>query len=200
MNRRQTVKLLLAGAVGWAAGLFPRRSYGQTNLLIPTAYLVPKYIAPMKAPSKGVLAGKNERGERFTVAGRVLDKDRPLKNASIYAFHADADGFYTRDGRNSDENARLFATFRTDGRGRYQFETISPGAYGSLSAHVHFVIRADGYKPRLFDLWLGDDPVLAANRLTGRNLPSADFIRPVTRDKAGMWHAQHDIPMIRDDA
>jgi hypothetical protein len=61
---------------------------------------------------------------------------------------------------------------------------------------VHQVVTAQGYKPRLFDLWLGDDPILLRNRATGRNMPPEIFIRPVTRDAAGVWHATHDIEML----
>jgi protocatechuate 3,4-dioxygenase beta subunit len=171
-------------------------SQTQTPLLIPAPYLAPKYVAPVDAPSAIVIAGTNERGDRFVVTGQALDNGRPVAGVSIYAFHADADGLYTRDGRNSDENARLFGMLRTDANGRYRYETIRPSGYGNQSAHVHQVVTAQGYKPRLFDLWLGDDPILLRNRATGRNMPPEIFIRPVTRDAAGVWHATHDIEML----
>jgi protocatechuate 3,4-dioxygenase beta subunit len=158
--------------------------------------LAPKYVAPVDAPSAIVIAGTNERGDRFVVTGQALDNGRPVAGVSIYAFHADADGLYTRDGRNSDQNARLFGMLRTDANGRYRYETIRPSGYGNQSAHVHQVVTAQGYKPRLFDLWLGDDPILLRNRATGRNMPPEIFIRPVTRDAAGVWHATHDIEML----
>lgn len=198
MKRRDLLQLVVAGAAGSLTHAVPRRAHGQENDLIPPPYLAAKYIAPATAASAIVIAGTAERGDRFVVIGRALDNGRPVANASIYAFHADAGGFYTRDGLNSDENARLFGTLRTDAAGRYRYETIRPGGYSDLSAHVHHVVRADGYKPRLFDLWLGDDPVLARNRLTGRNMPPEIFIRAVTRDAAGVWHATHDIDMLRE--
>jgi protocatechuate 3,4-dioxygenase beta subunit len=71
------------------------------------------------------------------VTGRALDNGRPVAGVSIYVFHADADGLYSRDGRNSDENARLFGALRTDAEGRYRYETIRPSGYGDLSSHVH---------------------------------------------------------------
>lgn len=84
----------------------------QDTELIPKIYLAPKYVAPRDAPSNTTVAGRDERGDRLIVTGRALDQGRPVAGVSIYAFHADADGLYTRDGRNSDENARLFATLR----------------------------------------------------------------------------------------
>jgi protocatechuate 3,4-dioxygenase beta subunit len=175
-------------------------AFSQTSQLIPDSYLAPKYVAPVDAPSSIVIAGTNERGDRFVVTGQAMDKGRPVAGVSIYAFHADADGLYSRDGRNSDENARLFGTLRTDANGRYRYQTIRPSGYGRLSAHVHHVVTAPGYKPRLFDLWLGDDPILLKNQAEGRTdlLPPAMFIRPITRDTAGVWHATHDIEMLRE--
>jgi protocatechuate 3,4-dioxygenase beta subunit len=173
-------------------------AFAQTKLLIPAPYLAPKYVASPDAPSSIVIADPNERGDRLVVTGRALDNGRPVAGVSIYAFHADADGLYSRDGRNSDENARLFGALRTDADGRYRYETIRPKGYGDLSSHVHHVINAPGYKPRLFDLWLGDDPILRRNRTTGRNLPPQEFIRQVTRDSNGVWHVTHDIEMLRE--
>lgn len=199
MNRRQACQLVAAAASGSFAALLPRPAHSQDQpiVLITPPYLAPKYVAPLNAPSNIVMS-QDERGERFVVSGRALDKGRPVANASIYVFHADADGFYTRDGLNSDENARIFGTLRTDAGGRYRYETIRPRGYGDLSAHVHHVVRAEGYKPRLFDLWLEDDPVLVRNRLTGRNMPPDIFIRPVTRDASGVWRATHDIEMLAE--
>ena len=197
MDRRQACQLFAAAATGSLAGLLPRPVYSQDQpvVLITAPYLAAKYLAPQESPSSLVMS-RDERGERFVVTGRALDNDRPVANASIYVFHADADGFYTTDGLNSDENARLFGTLRTDAGGRYRYDTIRPRGYSDLSAHVHQVVRADGYKPRLFDLWLEDDPVLMRNRLTGRNMPPQIFIRPVWRDVTGVWRATHDIEML----
>jgi len=197
MNRRQTLKAVGAGAAGLLLGLYPNRAKSQGIVLIPEPFLARKYIAPLDAPSTGRVAEVSEPGDRFVIVGQALDGGRPVGNVSIYAFHADADGFYTRDGLNSDQNARMFSVFRTDADGRYRYETIRPSGYNDLSAHVHHVINADGYKPRLHDLWLADDPILERNRARGRNVPPEIFIRAVTRDADGTWHATHNIEMLR---
>src|SRR5687767_4958307 len=42
---------------------------------------------------------------------------------------------------------------RSDESGNYRYETIRPGYYGSDNpSHVHYVVNAPGYKPRLMDL------------------------------------------------
>ena len=173
-------------------------------MLIPAPYLAPKYVAPPDAPSSIVMAGKDEPGERFIVTGRVLDGSTPVAGASIYVLHADADGLYTRDGSNSDQNARLHGAMRSDANGRDRFETIRPKGYGGLPAHVHYVVTASGYKPRMFDLWLADDPILVERRKAGlpevwvEVNPGQVVVRPVTRDALGVWHATRDLEMLRE--
>ena len=175
-------------------------AWPQNPELIPPAYLAAKYVAPSNAPSSTVIAGRDERGDRLIVTGRALDRGRPVAGVSIYAFHADSDGLYTRDGRNSDENARLFAALRTDAEGRYRYETIRPRGYDGLAAHVHHVVTARGYEPRLCDLWLGDEPYFDRRRTAGLPLSEgvAMFVRMPTRDAGGIWHVAHDLEMLPD--
>ena len=171
--------------------------------LIPSEYVKEKYVAPDNAPSSIVVAGTEEPGERFVVTGRVLDGNKPLAGISIYVFHTDADGRYARDGVNNDDNARLHGAMRSDAEGRYRFETIRPKGYDKEPAHVHYVVIAPGYKPRMFDLWLADDPILVQRRKDGlpelwfESAPGRVAVRPVTRDAKGTWHATRDLEMLR---
>jgi protocatechuate 3,4-dioxygenase beta subunit len=169
--------------------------------LIPAPYLSPKYVAAADAPSSIVVAGREEPGDRFVVTGRVMDGATPLAGVSIYVFQADADGLYTKDGNNSDQNARLHGAMRSDKDGRYRFESIRPRGYNDAPAHVHYVVTAPGYKPRMFDLWLADDPLIEKRRKAGVPVPGAPGqveVRPVTRDASGVWHATRDLAMLRD--
>jgi protocatechuate 3,4-dioxygenase beta subunit len=171
--------------------------------LIPSEYVTKKYVAPDNAPSSIVVAGPEEPGERFVVTGRVLDGKKPLAGISIYVFHTDAMGLYARDGVNNDENARLHGAMRSDAKGRYRFETIRPKGYDGEPAHVHYVVIAPGYKPRMFDLWLADDPILVQRRNDGlptlwfESAPGRIAVRPVTRESNGTWHATRDLEMLR---
>ena len=175
--------------------------------LIPAPYLSPKYVAPQNAPSSIVVAGKKEPGERLIVTGQVTDGTKPLAGVSIYVFHTDADGLYTKNGGNSDETARLHGVMRSDANGRYRYETIRPGGYPGFPpnpAHVHYVVRAPGYKFMMFELWFEDDPALAERRKVGKPdvpaiyPPNAVAIRPVTRDAGGVWHSTRDLEMARE--
>jgi protocatechuate 3,4-dioxygenase beta subunit len=161
-------------------------------------YLSSKYMAPQDAPSTIVVAGKEESGDRLIVTGQATVGGKPAAGVSIYAFHADADGLYTKDGRNSDENARLHGAMRTDAEGRYRYETIRPRGYDNLPAHLHHVVNAPGYSTRMRTFWFVDDPLVVQQCKVG--VPSLpEFCRPagrVSRDSDGVWHVTYDLEML----
>lgn len=163
-------------------------------------------------PARIVIAGADEPGARLVVTGRVVDGTKPIAGASIYIWHTDAKGFYA-PGRNAgagDLNPRLHGALRTDADGRYQYETVRPGSYLNIAAHVHHVIAAPGYKTRLFEVEFRDDPILVERREAGepelpqsiRNSrcfkaqPDIVSIRPVRRDAAGVSHVVADIDVV----
>src|SRR5688572_2122408 len=148
---------------------------------VPPVFLTPKFVAPHDAASNIVLAGKEEPGERMIVTGQATAGGKPLAGVSIYAFHADADGRYTKDGSNSDENARLHGAMRTDANGRYRYETIRPRGYGNAPAHLHHVVSAPGYKTRLRDFWFADDPLAIEQCKPGDTSGYCAFVGTVTR-------------------
>jgi protocatechuate 3,4-dioxygenase beta subunit len=169
----------------------------QAQDFIPAVYLSAKYVAPQDAPSSIVVAGKEEPGERMIVTGQATARGKSLAGVSVYVFHADAAGLYTRDGGNSDENARLHGALRTDADGRYRYETIRPSGYGNNPAHLHHVVSAPGYQTRLRDYWFADDPLTV--KQCKADLPRqpgyCGLVGPVTRDASGVWHATHDFEM-----
>ncbi len=179
-----------------------------------TPYLAPQYTAPPDAPSTVIIAGPDEPGERLVVTGRTLEGTTPVAGVSIFAFQTDARGRYAPglpNGGQAELNPRLHGALRTDGQGRYRYETIRPGFYGG-PRHIHHVVVAPGYTPRLVDLRFQDDPMLVARRQAGYPEVEADALKlpacqvqpdcvvvsPVTRDAGGVWHATRDIQMIRE--
>ena len=163
---------------------------------LPPVFLSPRFVAPVNAPSSIVIAGKEEPGERLIVTGRVTAAGKPLAGVSIYAFHADAEGRYTKDGSNSDENARLHGALRTDAGGRYRYETIRPRGYGNNPAHLHHVVSAPGYTTRLRDFWFADDPLTAQQCKPGDTSSYCGLVGPVTRDADLVWHVSHNFEMV----
>ena len=187
----------------------------QTTGFTLVQYNAPQYTAPRDAPSTVVIAGRNEPGERLIVTGRTLDGTKSVAGVSLYVFHTDARGLYATDGtdvREAEFHPRLHAALRTDRQGRYQFETIRPGSYGTPpgAAHVHYVVKAPGYEPLLLALQFDDDPIVIALRKAGKFLLDSDAFKngpcksrpdcvltqPVTRDAQGVSHVIRDVQMV----
>ena len=194
--------LILSAALQHAASQAPE--------LITPEYLAEQYTAAPNAPSSVVIAGKDEPGERLVVTGRTVDGTKPVAGVSIYVFHTDIEGLYARDVNSSyaELHPRLQGAIRTDEQGRYRYETIRPAGYNNGTAHVHYVVKAGGYKPRLIALEFEDDPIHVSRRKAGqpevpndgpvcRSVPDCVVISPVMRDTEGVWHAARDIQMIR---
>src|SRR5882762_3346279 len=79
------------------------------EFIIPE-FLAPQYTAPEDAPSRVVIADKDEPGERLVVTGRTLDGEKPVAGVSLSVFHTDAKGRYatdTDDNRVGEYNPRL---------------------------------------------------------------------------------------------
>ena len=128
---------------------------------------------------------------------------KELLTEKVYELHTN--GLNATDGSKGELNPRLYGGLRTDANGRYRYETIRPAGYSIMPAHVHYVVTAPGYKPRIFDLWFEDDPLLAERRAAGQPVVpptlQGDYlaIRPVTRDASGVWHvAAHDLQMLKE--
>lgn len=184
------------------------------DLIVPE-YLAAQYTAVVNAPSMVTVAGQDEPGERLIVTGRTLDGRTPVAGVSLYVFHTDIHGRYAIDiaDLNAAElNPRLHGSLRTDSKGRYQYETIRPGSYDNGPAHVHYVVKAPGYKPLLLSLQFEDDPVVVGRRKFGiplldpesfkngpcKSRPDCVVTRPVTRDARGVWRVTRDIQMVRE--
>ncbi|HSC13963.1 MAG TPA: protocatechuate 3,4-dioxygenase [Gammaproteobacteria bacterium] len=171
----------------------------------PDVYLAPQFEAPADAPSRVVVAGAGEPGERLVVSGRALDRGQPVAGVSIYVFQTDVEGRYSKEltGNEAELDPRLHGMMRSDANGAYEYETIRPGHYDGNAAHVHYLVRAPGYYPLLLDLWFADDPELESRRQAGRPEIPESFpknvvaIRPVTRDADGVWHTTRDFEMVR---
>lgn len=172
---------------------------GASHAAFPEKYAAPKYLAPRNAPAEITIVTPDEPGERLIVQGQVLDGDVPIPGVSIYLLQADAEGHYNKDGPDHDDYALIVGAIRSDRDGHFQYSTIRPGGYNGGPGHVHYIVRAEGYKPALLELWFEDDPVILARKKAGEPVvPSympADVLTitmPV-RDDQGVWHCTHDL-------
>jgi protocatechuate 3,4-dioxygenase beta subunit len=128
---------------------------------------------PSGLSSRALIAPANEPGPRMIISGTVYAPDgrSPVEGAILYVYHTDASGEYQqRRGQRADApEYRLQAWMKTDANGRYEFETIKPGAYPGDStepSHIHCALTRPGGSPD----WQGDylfkgDPKIAARHL-----------------------------------
>jgi protocatechuate 3,4-dioxygenase beta subunit len=146
---------------------------------------------------KIIVAAKDEPGERLVVSGTVYAADgkTPLAGVSVYVYHTDIKGYYSGETTNN-SNPRLHGTMLTDARGRYEFETIKPGPYPAarVPAHIHYVVKASGYKEKIFEIvFEGDTLINEQIREDARSEDSIFSIRPLEKQKDGLLKCVQDI-------
>ena len=111
-------------------------------------------------------------GERIIVTGRLLEEDgRPVRNALIEIWQANAAGRYRHDGDRHpaplDPNFTGAGRTLTDNDGNYRFVTVKPGAYPWQNhpnawrpAHVHFSVFGRTFASRLVtQMYFPGDPL-----------------------------------------
>lgn len=149
-----------------------------------TTVFGPFYIAGM--PERG--HGENmasTTGQRALVLGRVLDAaGEPIAGAILDVWQTAENGMYS--GQDPDQPlTNLRGRYRTDEEGRFAIRTIIPVSYpiptdgpvGRLlqasdrhpwrPAHLHFMVKADGYRSLVTHLFNHDDPYLESDVVFG---------------------------------
>jgi len=181
-----------------------------------TTVLGPFYVGEHKEmPHGSDISPYNKTGDKMFVQSRVTDlKGKPLAGVPVDVWHADDDGFY--DSQKADyatHGPSLRARFVTDADGRFSFRTILPCSYpiptdgpvGDLitatqrhpmrPAHVHFLVKAEGYEPLITHVFLDGDQYLRSDvvfgvkdELVARVEPRNDAALPNGERVSGPWH------------
>src|SRR5256885_6644127 len=118
-----------AGPAGVASGTI-------TCVLTPELTEGPYYIAGEKL-RRNITDGKP--GVPLTLKATVLDASscKPLKNATVDIWHADAAGVYSGFGAGAANRTFLRGIQKTDAKGLAPFRTIYPGWYQGRAVHIH---------------------------------------------------------------
>lgn len=153
--------------------------------------------------SSTVLAPPDEPGEPLIVSGTVRDTEgKPIADALIYVFHADAKGYYAPARAMDEPNARLFGYMKTGADGRYEFRTIRPGGYPKqpIPQHIHMLITAAGYRDHrcrsTCQLVFADDPRMTAEWHKWAK-EGGNPVLSVKRDHEGIQKCVYDIVLQR---
>lgn len=166
------------GALGPGAGHVPDQDGGSSQEGDAADGQNPTTCAPTRrdaegpfyapgAPSRMMLAGPEEPGERIRLDGVVVGPDcvTPIAGALLDVWQADKDGNY----HDATKTAyRLRGTVQSDAEGRFHIETIRPGHYENgpgnwRPAHIHFTVSAPGHRSVTTQLYFAGDPYLAPN-------------------------------------
>jgi catechol 1,2-dioxygenase len=120
------------------------------------------------APYRAKVTPPLEPGEVLVISGRVwgLDTRKPLAGAVLDIWQANDKGRYDNDDPTKPPAKGVFvnrARVVTDETGYYEVETILPGRY-QIGAdtwrprHIHYLVRHDGYKRLVTQLYFQGDP------------------------------------------
>lgn len=155
----------------------PGLGYAQTRGLTPPLEPTPAcgadptpaqtegpYYTPL-SPERRSLLEPDLPGIRLRLGGYVLDRScRPVPRALVDLWQADAQGRYDNDGY------RLRGHHFTDEEGRWQVETILPGAYPGRTRHIHVKVQAPQQPVLTTQLYFPGEAGNARDRLFRRSL------------------------------
>jgi protocatechuate 3,4-dioxygenase beta subunit len=161
---------LLAGAKGLAAGpaAGATRKQGAACVLTPELTEGPYYIAN-EALRRDITEGKP--GARLTLKLRVVEATgcKPIRNAAVDIWHADAGGTYSGFGAGAGNRTFLRGIQKTDANGLATFTSIYPGWYPGRTVHIHVKVHVGGNVVHTGQLFFDDTLTDAVYRLAPYN-------------------------------
>jgi hydroxyquinol 1,2-dioxygenase len=206
--------VLAAGSLGVSALVCLLNNSGQGQHET-TANLLGPFWRP-DAPftdNGGSIVRSPTPGDALLVNARVLDaQGQPVIDAQIDVWHSSNLGYYeNQDPSQAEMNLR--GTFRTDREGAISFHTIKPlgypipvngpvgdllrlqGRHNMRPAHLHFMIRKDGFKTQFSQVYVNDDPHLDSDvQFAVTQKLIGDFVRheeqhPSLQDLEAPWYS-----------
>ena len=173
----ETGALIIASELPLAA--ISRAFAGPARKPTPSAVLGPFYRR--LAPHRSVLYRHGDPGVPLHITGTVYStKGIKLPGARIEIWQSNGAGFYDSAGN------RYRDTLNANIEGVYAVFTVIPAHYpGRVCQHVHYLVRAEGHKPLVTQLFFTSDKVFEGdpdkNFTRDPLITSRELIRPVTR-------------------
>jgi len=146
----------------------------------------PFYVDDAPKAGQGADIANGAPGEPMDVDMHVTSPEgRPIAHAEVNVWQADEEGLYDVQQPALGETRRARAVMRTDAEGRLRFRSIVPTAYpiptdGPVGrmlvatgrhpwrpAHVHFLIRAEGFETLCTHVFREGDPYLDSDAVFG---------------------------------
>lgn len=162
----------------------------------------------------------DQKGEDMYIEGRIIDtKGNPIEGAVIDVWQANDEGFYDVQQKGLQPDFNLRGMFTTGADGRYWFRAVKPkfypipndGPVGQLlvalgrhpyrPAHLHYIIKADGFETLTTHIFDPDDPYINSDAVFGVKeslLAKFDKTNDPARAKTygfdgEFWDVKHDF-------
>jgi protocatechuate 3,4-dioxygenase beta subunit len=168
---------LAAGALGWkvetaSAGPVAVASGAVACVLTPELTEGPYYL-PNEAVRRNITEGRpgTPLGLHLTVVD--ISTCKPVKNAAVDIWHADAGGTYS--GVQGNTGTFMRGIQRTNANGLALFQTVYPGWYQGRAVHIHVKVHLGGNVVHTGQLFFSD-------ALTDAVYKSAPYNRRGARD------------------
>ncbi len=162
--RRRDALIAFAGFVAAACGARRSRisdASAATCVLTPEVTEGPYYVAN-HLTRRDITEGR----PGVPLALRLIVQDastcRPIKNADVELWHADAGGVYSGVAGNSGHFLRGHQ--RSDASGVVRFDTIYPGWYRGRTPHIHIKVHVGGDEVHTGQLFFADATSAAVYR------------------------------------
>ncbi|MCD2173625.1 dioxygenase family protein [Rhizobium sp. C4] len=153
-------------------------------------------------------------GAPLWVTGKVCDLDgQPIAGATIETWQANSQGFYENQQPDQQPEFNLRGVFTADAAGSFRYRTVRPAGYtvpsdgpvglllGDLGfslrrpAHLHFLIKADGFETISTHIYDSSDPELGRDALFGVKQELVATLKP--RGKADECSLDFTFVMVR---
>lgn len=189
--------------------------------------LGPFHVADAPELPMGANICLDHKGEDMVISGRILDTEgRPIADAVIDVWQANDEGFYDVQQKGIQPDFNLRGVFRTGADGRYWFRAVKPKYYpipddgpvgkmlGALGrhpyrpAHLHYIIKADGFESLTTHIFDPDDPYIDSDAVFGVKASLLAAFRkvddPARAKELGFegwfWEVEHDFVLARSAA
>jgi protocatechuate 3,4-dioxygenase beta subunit len=183
-ERPLTRRAWLGGAALTALGLAgfdPRRSDAASVscILTPEETEGPYYIAGEKL-RRNITEGRP--GIPMTLRTFVVDPStcRPIRNAAVDIWHADAGGVYSGFGDGAASRTFMRGIQRTSPKGLALFRTVYPGWYQGRTVHIHVKVHVGGNAVHTGQLYFPDSVTDAVYRRAPYSARPARDVRNAT--------------------
>ena len=132
-------------------------------ILTPEQTEGPYYIAGEKL-RRNITDGRP--GAALVLRTFVVDAStcRPIRNAAVDIWHADATGIYSGFGDGASSRTFMRGIQRTNAKGLAQFRTVYPGWYPGRAVHIHVKVHLSGNVVHTGQLYFPDGTTDAVYR------------------------------------